>query len=198
MSKYLKRLPVDRAAQGDIYRKIRVPNSASPVNGEDGEELEITEIEYPYAVVLSQECDLEQDHLNRENAQDKHDKFLPAILFAPAYLAEKLRKGEHLKDVDLKMQNINTERWKIVKKNDNLRYHYLRKDPNFGVLDLVIDFKHYFTISRDLFFINILNDQHYVASLDFLFREDLSNRFCHYLSRIGLPEIEKCPAVSLG
>lgn len=193
MSKYLKRLPVDRAAQGDIYRNIRVPFSASPVNGEEGEELEISEIEYPYSIVLSQECDLEQDHFNRKNAPDKHDKFLPSILFAPAYLAEKLRGGEHLKDLDLKMQRINSDRWKIVKNNDNLRYHYLRKDPNFGVHDLVIDFKHYFTISRDLFFVNNLNDKHYVASLDSLFREDLSNRFCHYLSRIGLPEIEEHP-----
>jgi len=191
MSKYQKRSPVTRAAQGDIYRNVLTPYSAMPVNGESDQELEITEIEYTYAVVLSQECDLEQDFTNREKVQEKQDKFLPSILFAPAYLSEMLREGTHLGKIGQKMESLNSARWKIVEKNDNLRYHFLKKKPNFGVPDLVIDFKHYFTISRDFFYHRILNDHHYVASLDFLFREDLSNRFSHYLSRIGLPSIEE-------
>ncbi|MEA1883500.1 MAG: hypothetical protein U9N62_03145 [Thermotogota bacterium] len=188
---YLKNSPVIRARQGDIYRNVVAPFSAVPVNGESDAELEITEIEYPYAVVLSQECDLEQDFTNRKMTQDKQDKFLPAILFAPAYLAQQLKEGIHLEKVGLKMERINSANWKISKQNRNLRYHFLKKDLNFGVPDLAIDFKHYFTISRDVFCHIILNDQHYVASLGFLFREDLSNRFSHYLSRIGLPLIEK-------
>lgn len=191
MSMYLKNSPVIRATQGDIYRNVVAPFSIVPVNGENGTEFEITEIEYPYAVVLSQECDLEQDFTNRKMAQDKQDKFLPSILFAPAYLAQPLREGTHLEEVSLKMERINSANWKIIKQNRNLRYHFLKKDLNFGVPDLAIDFKHYFTISRDMFCHIILNDQHYVASIDFLFREDLSNRFSHYLSRIGLPLIEE-------
>ena len=191
MSMYLKNIPVIRATQGDIYRNVVAPFSVVPVNGESGAELEITEIEYPYAVVLSQECDLEQDFTNRKMAQDKQDKFLPSILFAPAYLAQPLREGKHLEEVGLKMERINSANWHINKQNRNLRYHFLKKDLNFGVPDLTIDFKHYFTISRDMFCHIILNDQHYVASLNFLFREDLSNRFSNYLSRIGLPLIEE-------
>lgn len=198
MSKYQKRSPVIRVAQGDIYRNVLAPYSATPVDGESGEELEIAEIEYIYAVVLSQECDLEQDFDNRENFQEKQDKFLPSILFAPAYLAEDLREGIHLIKIELKMERINSDRWKIVRENKNLRYHFLKKYPNFGVPDLVVDFKHYFTISRDFFCRRVLNDQHYVASLACLFREDFSNRFSHYLSRIGLPLIEEPAEESIG
>ena len=33
--------------------------------------------------------------------------------------------------------------------------------------------------------------KHYIGSMKELYREDLSQRFAYYLSRIGLPEIEK-------
>jgi len=191
MSRYLKQSQIIRPAQGDIYRIIQAPFSAMLITDENDEELDITEIEYPYAVILSQECDLEQDFSNRQGNQEEQDKFLPSILFAPAYLAESLRAGDHLKEVGLKMGRKNSDMWYTIRKNLNIRYHFLKKDPNLGVPDLAIDFKHYFTISRDFFSHSFLNDKHYVASLNSLFREDLSNRFSHYLSRIGLPEIKE-------
>lgn len=193
MFRYQKHSPLDRAAQGDIYRIIRTPISAKPLIGE---ELEISEIEYPYAVTLSQECDLSEDCRNRENIQDKHDKYLPSILFAPAYFSESLRKGSHLAEVGYKMEPINSNNWHIIKQNNNPRYHFLHQDLEFGIPELTIDFKHYFTIPRELFYLTILDDDHYVASLNILFREDLSNRFSYYLSRIGLPLVEQ-PAENL-
>lgn len=76
-------------------------------------------------MVLTQECDLEQDHANRESSKGEQDKFLPSILFAPAYLAQKLREGEHLIEFDQKMQRMNSKMWnpqiKIGKHSDSCR-----------------------------------------------------------------------------
>ena len=191
MSIYRRQFPIIRANQGDIYRKLSVPFSTIPVQGGSGEEIEITEIDYPYAVVLSQECDLEQDYTNRCNANEEHDKFLPSILFAPAYLSEKLRYGKHLEEIGMKMQHISSIPWKVVKQNKNYRYHFLDQGLTLGVPELTIDFKHYFTVPRGLFCYQFLNEHHYVASLETLFRETLSIRFGYYLSRIGLPVIKK-------
>ena len=51
--------------------------------------------------------------------------------------------------------------------------------------ELIIDFKHFFTINR-----NKLYDQldKRLCSLDTLFKEKVNQRFSNYVSRIGLPE----------
>ena len=108
-------------------------------------------------------------------------------MVSPAYLAEKVRSGTHLEELNLLMQNINSLRWSVILKNQNYRYHYLPKDNKLNIPPLVVDFKHYYTIPRDFFYEKFLDN--YIGTLDQLFRESLSHRFSHYLSRIGLPEI---------
>lgn len=187
MTRYHRReSSITRPCQGAIYRDVTVLPTI-PLNDTDSED-ELTVIDYNYAVMLTQECDLERDFYSHQGDPEKHDKFLPSLLLAPAYLAQSLRNGEHLADIGLKMQHINSDRWRVVKRNGNKRYHYLTKDTDFGVPALVIDFKHYFTIPRDNLYRQLVNAEHYVASLDVPFREHLSSRFTHYLSRIGLPE----------
>jgi hypothetical protein len=156
-----------------------------PVGGDEGQ---VDAIAYNYAVTLTQECDLEHDFHNRQGTPEKHDKFLPSVLLAPAYLAERLREGEHLSDIGLVMERYNSSRWRLIKRNGNERYHFLAQDITFQVPDLVIDFKHYFTMPRDNFYSELLDREHYVASVRVPFREHLSSRFTHYLARIGLPE----------
>lgn len=67
--------------------------------------------------------------------------------------------------------------------NQNPRYHYLKFKED-DKPELIVDFKHFFTVNRD-FLYKQLNKRLY--SLDDLFRENLSLRFCNYVSRIGLP-----------
>ena len=117
--------------------------------------IEGDEISVPYLVVLTQECDLEQDYENRletENANTTNDKYLQSILVSPAYLAEKLRKGTHLEALELNMQLIDSKRWKNVINNQNSRYHYLPANEKFKIPELVIDFKHYYTLPHDFFY----------------------------------------------
>lgn len=172
-----------RICQGDIVRDVVVIEDASL----EGEEVVTRERQIPYCVVLSQDCDLEHDFNSHANEQRKNnDKFLPTILLSPAYLAQTFRTGDHLTALGLKMTAHTTSEWERIKKNHLYRYHYLPAYLDYQIQELVVDFKHFFTIPRDRFYAGFKSK--YVAGLDDLFREDFSNRFAYYLSRIGLPE----------
>jgi hypothetical protein len=178
--------PIIKISQGDIYRDLDVVYDVKSVSIETGE-MEYTEITYTHSIVITQDCDLEQDYQNRGAPEKGHDKYIPCVLLAPAYLAEQLKDGVHLKDVGLSMQKMGGTLWNSVKKNQSLRYHFLAKHLDYNIPELVVDFKHYFTISRN-FFCEIVMKDKYMASLAPLYREHLSDRFTHYLSRIGLPD----------
>lgn len=192
-----------RIFQGDILRDFKYPawNLARKVDGE------LIELTIPYLIVMTQDCDLESDRRNhddlfkllgedcnyldeeKESEKENHDKFLHSILVCPAYPAKQLKKGNHLKGLGLKMQKIDSStQWNFIKNNQNPRYHFLRKDVELQIPDLVIDFKHYYTVPRDILYDTIKD--HYLGTISELFREFLSQRFAFYLSRIGLPIIK--------
>lgn len=174
-----------RLQQGDILRDLTV----SEISGISNTGVELQQRSLPYCVVLSQDCDLEHD-FNALSAQGdaKDDKTLPALLLCPAYLADLLRQGQHLKDQNKTMQKIPSAEWHKLKSNQVYRYHYLEPWPNLQVPEMVVDFKHYFTVPRTLAYREEYR-KCYLVTLEILYREHLSSRFAHYLSRIGLPEL---------
>lgn len=173
-----------RWSQGDILRDVSMVLWAEQIE----DSLEVREHNLGYCVVLSQDCDLLHDYNSRANPQPKdHDKFLQSILVCPAYPADSLWEGSHLKEQKFVMQRINSDEKKRVKQNNAYRYHYLNSDLNLQIPELVIDFKHYFTIPRDIVYRNNFRSC-YLATIGDLFREHLSQRFATFLSRIGLPE----------
>ena len=184
-----------RVCQGDIFRDWKYDYQ---IYLNEDNRLTIDKIDLPYIIVLSQDCDLKEDVDNRQafkkisndNSEQEHDKYLQSILICPAYLAEQFRQGKHLANLNLRMQYMNKERWNSIKTKQKPRYHYLEGDIDLQVPNLVIDFKHYFTIPRDQLY-NATED-HYLATVNELFRESLSQRFAYYLSRIGLPELTSC------
>ncbi|MBU1110145.1 hypothetical protein KKB83_00820 [Patescibacteria group bacterium] len=183
---YVKRTE-ERVTQGDILAKLEY---RFPVF--QAEKVEVAKITLSYAVVLTQDCDLEQDYKCRacsSQENSSNDKFLQSVLICPAYLAEQFKTGIHLEKLGLKMNTWSSEQWKSITQNQNQRLHFLSEDPALEIEDLIIDFKHYYTIPRDEMYES--HKKLYLASLEILFREDLSHRFTHYLSRIGLPTVNK-------
>lgn len=178
-----------RIYQGDLLRDFEYVEGASietkEVSGEIKRIIRTGKRILPYLVILTQDCDLEQDFENHLDLSKNQDKFLHSILVCPAYLAEKFRRGEHLEELKLKMEIIGSERWSTLIKNQIPRYHFLESHPRLQIPKLVIDFKHYYTVPRDILYDGAKN--RYIGSLNELFREALSQRFAYYLSRIGLP-----------
>lgn len=183
---YIKR-PLSRIWQGDILRDIEYIEWITE-NPEE-EKLQIPKIQLPYIVVLTQDCDLEQDYNSKQdNNRENEDKFLQSILVCPAYMATSVKEGTHLKDYGLNRQRIPSNQFGEVKKNHMYRYHYLESDIELQIPEMVIDFKQYYTIPRDKLY--EFYKTKYLATINYLFRESLSKRFAYYLSRIGLPTIK--------
>ncbi len=167
--------------QGDILRDVPL----SSVDSDDN----VIRVQYPYLVVLSQDCDLQQRDKRQDDAKNSYlNSFLPNILLLPAFSAEQLRDGKHLAEgFDVTQKRLDSDIWKTVVKNNNARYHFLRRDPNRQINDLVIDFKLYLTWPYKSFY--SFYQRLYLASINELFREDLAHRFSSYLARVPCPEL---------
>ncbi len=171
-----------RICQGDILEDFTY--KFTKIFDQSGE---IISINLPYAIVLTQDCDLEWDYEKRftNPSQKNDDKLLQSILICPAYIAEQFRSGDHLSSLGLKMESWATDLWKHIKNNQNERFHFLDEEIDNGMPNLVVDFKHYYTVPiADIYSIV---ESKYKISIGTLFREDISRRFANFLSRIGLP-----------
>jgi len=174
-----------RICQGDILREIDVIDW--DINDTSGD-YEISNTNLPYIIVMTQDCDLEWDFNNRsELAAKTQDKYLHTVLACPAYNASEFKKGVHL--AGLTMNPWGGDLYKKIKHQNNTRFHYLEQNQALQVPQLVVDFKHYYTIPRDALYKMYVD--HYLVTINTLFRESLSQRFSSYLSRIGLPELKK-------
>ena len=176
----------DRICQGDIISNVEFIEYAI----EDSGQIEISKIIFPYVYVLTQDCDLEQEYTNRTKTNPiNNDKHLLSVIVAPLYNIEQVYDGDHLSDIGLKMQTISRRSDKsdnkILKQNNNPRYHFLQFPDDVVIPDSVIDFKHYFTVNNN--YLLEIKKQNFTCKIGELFRENISHRFSFFLSRIGLP-----------
>jgi len=139
---------------------------------------------HPFAVILTQDCDLEQDFHVR-SAGKESDKLLPGILFCEVATAE---------EVHGRTRQINAKLWDGIKINNNVRFHFLQKvEPGCdrlheGLPELSIDFKRYFTLPAEEVYKRIdLGEAQRRCVLVSPYMEHLCVRFASYLSRIALP-----------
>lgn len=186
-------LDCDRIHQGDVLKDFSFIQLLGDIETDN-----IKNIDFKYLVILSQDCDLEGAKSFQDKLMDKKEgeiingnKFLPSILVAPLFEDEKLNEGTYLSHLKFKMDNKGSEhrtKWKDIINNNNPRYHYLGNfDENSN--NYIVDFKIFYTVPYEYIFKRF--EDCYYKSLNELFREDLSNRFFNYQSRIGLPPVDE-------
>ena len=152
------------------------------------------------AVIVTQECDLQQDFGKRE--QDPMvETDLRSVLLCPALPAGKLRA----------QQKINSSLWRTARLNKAERYQYLAEVPAEAdaaaqglAQPMLMDFKNYFTVRTvELYRQICATDEDSAALFTVLnvpWREHLQQRFASYQARVGLrpdhfiPEDRKEPA----
>lgn len=169
-----------RIMQGDIFHDIEIIEDV--IVKQDGS-IQLKKITFPLVICLTQDCDLHTDFVHRK--ENKSGSLLHLIV-APLFEIQSFREGKNWGELMNVGDHINSEKIKSIKNNDNPRYHYL-VFPEKEMPELIIDFKYFFTVNRDALYKRL---NHKVCSVDDLFRELINQRFCDYLSRIGLPEIE--------
>lgn len=175
----------ERIRQGDIFTNIPYYESYNEAGGE----FELNVFEFPYVVVLTQDCDLEQNKRARDKLDNKqetieNDKHLFSLLVAPLYNSEHLLLGEHLSDIGIKSQRQNSKLKGPIISNQNARYHYIQFSDEVIIPNSIIDFKHYFSISLGYLESHL---EKRICGINPIYRELVSQRFSNYLSRIGLP-----------
>lgn len=184
-----------RLCQGDILRDISVYIDLPIPSSAEGE---LQTYDLPYCVVMTQDCDLTWDHHTRNpeqieppvntNSNADDDKLVPTILVCPAYQSDFFYTGDHVKGRKMRVFN-RGDKEKLQKNEENNRYHFLDGDTSLQIPDLVLDFKHFYTLPTELLYPQLPSA--YLATINELFRERLSQRFANYLSRFGLPDIIK-------
>jgi hypothetical protein len=85
------------------------------------------------------------------------------------------------------MEPYNSDNFRLIKHNNNPRYHYFAGWSPFQVPELIVDFKHFFTIPVEQLLEKYGTEEYYIASLKCPYREDFSQRCAAYLTRIGVP-----------
>ena len=144
-------------------------------------------ITHPFALVISQDCDLDLDYLARNctDVKNADAKLLPNILFCMVVTAEQLKGAA----------GVDSRVWARVKINKDERYHFLEKVPancealSEGLPELGIDFKRYFTIPTvDVYKKSRTGDLKRRCRLLSPYLEHCATRFGFYQSRIALPE----------
>jgi len=145
------------------------------------EPLEVLQISHTLVIVLSQDCDLDQDYTRRQNG--KTDNLLASLLFCSVALNDDdFRHGIGL----------NTKEWKKVLENREPRLHYLRVVPqaddthNEGLPDLVVDFRQYFSVPTAEAYL-CAEAARRRCRLETPYAEHLSQRFFAYMGRVALP-----------
>jgi hypothetical protein len=170
--------------QGEVLTGVIQRRRSFRSLGENNPELE--EIQHPYVLVVSQDCDLEQDHRQRTNTEapaNTSDKLMPNVLLVQAVKAQELiaalPKG---KDI-----------YKRVIQNKDERYHVLQRvEPHadstaVGVPALGIDFKRCFSVPTDELYVQLSSHAIRRTRLYSPYLEHFSKRFADFLNRVALP-----------
>ncbi|MCY4072900.1 MAG: hypothetical protein OXG60_16530 [Chloroflexi bacterium] len=178
---------------GLILHQINLESlSIDTIVGSDSDSnlVKATPIVHPYAIIVSQDCDLSQDFHYRFKGRGKARHALSNILFCEVVEAAELVHGEEhgtIFDEGAIRQD--------YKKNNDFRFHFLQEIPTdcdslgMGLPELGMVFKRYFSIPAAEAYEQIklgLAKRRSVLKTPYL--EHFTDRFYHYNNRIALPE----------
>ena len=175
--------PPDRIYQGDLLKNVEIT-----INDNVGEKISGINIKFPYVVVLSQDCDLEQYFSALVNKKEVFNQYIPNILIVPCFLNDDFKTGENLLYLRIRQNSHNSSEMKQIKNLQVPRYHYIPQDEMLEIPDLFIDFKVFYTIAPEQLFKKYKDL--YIATVNALFREKITQRYTNYISRIGLPNLD--------
>ena len=181
----------DSLRQGEIFTDLYQYHLDIGSVGLDPSQSIIINREHPYAILITQDCDLDQDFRVRktsdvsvtEDGRTGIDKLLPNLLFV-----EVVTSNDLIKDLDKRMKD-------RIKINNDARYHFLQKiEPHDDLLgeglpELGMDFKRIFSIPTDEVYRRIEIGECKRRSVPISpYLEHLSQRFSAFIGRVGLPE----------
>lgn len=166
--------PGDRLFMGEILshvieRQVTIAEEA----------FSLAEVEHPFAVIVSQDCDLEQDARARSDldidAKQRGNALVPHVLLLVASAAEHARGAA-----------VSSKHWDRVKQNKDERFQFLCR-ASASVPALVIDFKRFFSFpTEELLRVIGRGEVQRGPRLTTPYAEHLAVRFGFFIQRVGL------------
>jgi len=183
-----------RLWQGEILENVVQirPSIESIENNEEGV-LDVFPVPHELVIVLSQDCDLEQDYKRRGAGEAAT---LPNVLFCDVYPAENLRAKVQAQD------QLGRQDWRRrIAQNQHERFHYLQRvEPGQdlqgqGLTAIALDFKIYFTLPTDELYARLALGIRRRCTLNTPYVEHLANRFFRFQARVALPRDHEIDAI---
>lgn len=152
---------------------------------QEGEELSFNAVLHPYAIVVTQDCDLDWDYRARQTENSQPSKLLNSIILCEVATARETRDAT---------DNINSAAWKLVVSHRHERYYFFEKIPptceteQEGLPELTADFKKVFCIDGETIYSHIkLGIVKRRAVLASPYLEHFSRRYHSFHGRVALP-----------
>ncbi|MBI2842218.1 MAG: hypothetical protein HYX78_02335 [Armatimonadetes bacterium] len=148
------------------------PGTENPVQ-------QITIVEHPRVIIVSQDCDLEQDYAGRQG-QASSDKLLQHVLMCDMYEKDEIRGRSAL----------NSALFRRVNQNQDERYHRFDNAPvgnsDRSLPELYVDFKRILSLPTG-FVYDLLyrNEAQRVALVPGLYLHDFVHRLYSFLGRVA-------------
>lgn len=149
----------------------------------ESQELSFVPIVHPYAIVVTQDCDLDWDYRTR-SAENKPNKLLNSVVLCEIATAEIVRNTD----------GINRKEWELVAAHRHERFYFFEKvSPQCevrktGLPELTADFKKVFGIDAATLYrqieLGIASRRTFLASP---YLEHFSRRYHSFHSRVALP-----------
>lgn len=181
--------------QGEILRDVWEHRALVPASKRQTDDpVEFVSIQHPLMVVMSADCDLEQDYKARhpEFAAPEHrDKFRSA---PEKYQISYVILCEAFEETSIRsLLPLGREFWNRVRGNQDERYHRFPSATIRGqelvLPDLYLDFKRYSPISTEQLYAGLATEGlERVAIVPPIYLHDLLHRFYGFLSRVGTPD----------
>lgn len=144
----------------------------------------IEALDLPFAMVVSQDCDLDWDWKNRSGRVPESNKDLPSVLLVVVQEA----KPQYDDGGAVKSQ------WKTIRQNKNDRYQFFQKvlpDEDVqgqGLPELLVDFKRYYAISTEVLYASVsanIAQRRCILTAPYL--QHFAQRFGAFQGRVALP-----------
>jgi hypothetical protein len=170
--------------QGEILTGVLQYNPVPDEIKKESQDLSFKPVEHPYAIIITQDCDLDWDYKARKNPNNNPAKLLNSIILCEIGTAETIRGTD----------GINRKEWELVTAHRHERFYFFEKIPpeyeveQEGLPELTADFKKVFGINAATLYrqieVGIVKRRTVLASP---YLEHFSRRYYSFHGRVALP-----------
>lgn len=169
--------------QGEILTGVTQYNPVANELSKDSPGLSFTPIIHPYAIIVTQDCDLDWDYKAR-GTDGNLAKLLNSIVLCEVDTAKSIRSTD----------GVNRKEWELVVAHRHERFYFFEKTPpecevkQEGLPELTADFKRVFAIDSETLYrqveLGVVKRRAFLASP---YLEHFSKRYHSFHGRVALP-----------